>query len=174
MLVLSIDASTKASGYAIFKDKKLIKSGIVTATSTEVFKRIDKMVTEFTKIIETEKPDKIVMEEVLPEDVNNNQKTFKALIYLQAFLAKVFTEKNIPYEFIVPSHWRKLCGIKTGAGVHRDSLKAESIKFVNEHYNIKVNDDIADAICLGYSYSNAPVTVTKKTIDDVKKNGFNW
>ena len=44
-----------------------------------------------------------------------------------------------------------MCGIKTGAGVRRESLKAKDIAFVKSQFGIIVNDDIADAICIGFS-----------------------
>ena len=44
-----------------------------------------------------------------------------------------------------------MCGIKTGAGVRRESLKPKDIAFVKSQFGITVNDDIADAICIGFS-----------------------
>jgi hypothetical protein len=46
----------------------------------------------------------------------------------------------------------KICGIKTGTGVRRESLKPQDIAFVKTIYNIEVNDDIADAIGIGHAY----------------------
>ena len=42
-------------------------------------------------------------------------------------------------------------GIKTGRGVKRESLKTKDIEFVRENYGLDVNDDEADAICIGHS-----------------------
>jgi len=50
------------------------------------------------------------------------------------------------------SHWRKICGIRTGRGVRRDTLKKASQDLVKNTYNIEVNDDESDAICLGMAY----------------------
>lgn len=46
MTLLSLDLSTKRTGYAIFKDKKLITYGYFSATSTDVINRIKKMTVE--------------------------------------------------------------------------------------------------------------------------------
>ena len=92
------------------------------------------------------------MEDILPSDVGNNQKIYKALIYLQAAIVLMFHKNKINVDFYVASHWRSACGIKTGRGVKRDTLKQASIKLVKATYNIDVNDDIADAICMGIAY----------------------
>ena len=50
------------------------------------------------------------------------------------------------------SHWRSQVGIKIGRGIKRDQLKTASKKIVKAIYNIDVNDDISDSICLGIAY----------------------
>ena len=44
MKVLSIDASTKSSGIAIFEENKLIHYECITASNTDTYKRIEKMI----------------------------------------------------------------------------------------------------------------------------------
>ena len=61
-------------------------------------------------------------------------------------------------EFFTASEWRKRCGIRTGRGITRDKVKAADIKFVKDTYNIDANDDICDAICIGYAYTNGKST----------------
>jgi hypothetical protein len=46
------------------------------------------------------------------------------------------------------------------------------VAFVKEHYNTIVNDDIADAICIGYAYTNKPIPVTKNKVTNVEKITF--
>ena len=43
MILLSLDLSSKSSGWAIFKDSMLIDSGCVTSSSTDLMKRINVM-----------------------------------------------------------------------------------------------------------------------------------
>lgn len=38
--------------------------------------------------------------------------------------------------------------------IKREQLKQEAIDYVKEKYNIEVNDDIADAICIGDAVLN--------------------
>ena len=82
MKILCIDASTKSTGIAIFEDKKLIRYECITASSSNLYKRIEKMQDEFRKILTEEKIDKIYMEEVIPEDVHasNSIPLFRSLV----------------------------------------------------------------------------------------------
>lgn len=156
MKIMAIDASTKSSGIAVFNDMKLESYDCLTASSTDLIKRINKIITELERILTKEQVDKIILEEVRPETGLQNIKTHKALMYLQAAITFLIHErfKTIEIEYVYPNEWRKLCGIKTGAGVRRESLKQADIKFVQQNYGISVNDDISDAIGIGHAYVN--------------------
>jgi Holliday junction resolvasome RuvABC endonuclease subunit len=159
MNILSIDASTKSTGWSVFADKELVDYGCITASSTDLIKRIHKMVDELQIIIQKYNVQKIILEEVRPEsgDIGSqNIKTHRALMWLQGALAIMAHDICGDPEFIYlyPSEWRKVCGIKTGSGVRRDVLKLRDIEFVKNKFNINVNDDIADAICIGFAHLN--------------------
>lgn len=83
-------------------------------------------------------------------------KTHRALMWLQGGVALMLYayNKKLEMELIYPSSWRAAIGIKTGRGIKRTSLKEKDIQFVKENYNLDVNDDEADAICIGYSCSH--------------------
>ena len=151
MQVLAIDPSTKSTGLAVFSDQELKHYECIAASSTNLFKRIHKMADNIDRVIEDYNIDKIIMEEVIPTDVHNNQSVFKALMYLQGFIMEVFDKHNITPVLMTSSEWRKKCGIHTGRGILRESLKPKDIQFVQSQFGIKVNDDIADAICLGFA-----------------------
>ena len=88
-MVLSLDLSTKSSGWAIYEDKKLKDYGCITSASTDVIKRIHIMIDNIKNIIENNKDiKKIVVEEVRPEGGYGigNLQTHKVLMYLQAAL----------------------------------------------------------------------------------------
>ena len=87
------------------------------------------------------------------DDGLQNIKTHRALTWIQAAIAFLAhdIDKNIEFEYIYPSTWRKACGIHTGRGIKREVLKQKDIEFVKKEYNIEVNDDIADAIGIGHS-----------------------
>lgn len=157
--LLAIDGSTKNTGWAIFKDSKLEDYGCISASSTDVIKRIQKMVEGIYQIIKKYPIDKIVIEEVRPDNTGygvGNQHTQKVLMWLQAAFVFLFHEEcpKVEIEYMYPSEWRKICGIKNGRGVKRDSAKSADILFVKETFGIEVNDDAADAIGIGYAAVN--------------------
>ena len=156
MNILALDASTKNTGFAIYKHNKLQKYDCIPATSNDLFNRISVMV-EGIKSILIENPDidHIIMEEVRQQGFINI-KTYKALMYLQGCIGMMLYKhfKHVQLEFLYPSSWRKVCGIKQGRGVQRTKQKQNDIDWVKQNFNITVNDDIADAIGLGYAYIN--------------------
>lgn len=160
MIVLALDLSTKSAGWAVFNNKKLVDSGCITASSTNVLDRISKITRELREVFDKFNPDEIIVEEVLPEDVRHNQQVFKALMYMQAAVALDFNKNGKKLNFYVSSEWRKKCGIRTGRGITREMVKAADIKFVKDNYNIDANDDICDAICIGHAYTHEK-TVTE-------------
>ena len=155
MKILAIDASTKSTGIALFNDKEFLGKACITASSTDLFKRIKKMVDTIDAIIEQSSIEQVVMEEVIPDHAKNAQ-TFKALMYLQAAIMIMLHDKHpaIKIELIYPGSWRSQAGIKIGRGVKRDSLKEADIARAKEIFNIdKLNDDEADAILIGAVYA---------------------
>lgn len=153
MIILSLDVSTKSTGWAIFDDNVLKEYGCITSASTDLIKRIHIITNGVEEIFNKYKIDKIIVEEVRPEMGTQNIKTHRALLWCQASIAFLAHDKSkLELEYIYPSEWRKVCGIKTGSGVRRDTLKPKDIAFVKEKFNLDVNDDIADAIGIGYAY----------------------
>lgn len=158
-MLLSLDLSTKSSGFAVFDGDNLIQSGCITSASTDMIKRIHIMTDGIKILLDNYLDiDTIVVEEVRPEGGYGvgNQKTHKALMYLQAaleFLVHDEYSKRVKIEYIYPSSWRAAIGIKTGRGVKRTSLKEQDIEFVKEQFGLNVNDDEADAICIGFAHN---------------------
>lgn len=151
MRIMGIDASTKSTGWSIFDGGRLETYGCITATSSDVFKRIHKIASEIGQLLDENKIDKIIIEDILPASVGNNIDVYKKLTFLQGFLLDEFHKREIPYEYVVASHWRKKCGLHTGKYNKRTNLKQQSIEFVKEKWGSSVNDDIADSICIAYS-----------------------
>lgn len=159
-MLLALDMSTKSTGYSIFDGEKLIYSGCLTASSTDVIKRIKKIMGELKPLLEQYNIDAVIAEEVLPENQYDikNLRTQKVLMWMQGALEFLIYEYNskIKIEYVYPSEWRKVCGIRTGRGIKRESLKPADISFVKEAFNLDVNDDEADAICIGYFATHNP------------------
>lgn len=153
MYLLALDCSTKSTGFAVFKDKQLLVCNCITASSTDLYKRIHKMVDGILTIVEQIGIDKIVMEEVIP-DHSKNTNTFKALMYLQALIHIELHDKypKVEIELLYPSSWRSICGIEDGRGSRREQKKQKDIVFANKTYGLSLtNDDMADAVCIGYA-----------------------
>lgn len=156
-MFIALDLSTKSTGVAVYEEKenKLVYYDCLTANNSNVIDRIEKIASEIALILlRFPTIDKIVLEEVRPENNLSNIHTHRVLMWLQAAIAFTAHKINpkIKLEYIYPSEWRKSCGIKTGRGVKREVLKQEDINFVKNTFNIIVNDDIADAIGIGYHY----------------------
>ena len=155
MNILSLDLSTKSSGWAYFEDRELKDYGCITSASTDLIKRIYIMKDGIAEILDKYTVTKIVVEEVRPEGGYGvgNTKTHRALMWLQAAIAFLIHDNysSIEIEYIYPSSWRAALGIKNGRGIKRTSLKEQDIQYVQDKYNINVNDDEADAICIGLS-----------------------
>lgn len=157
MNIMSIDASTKSCGVAIYQNNILTYYDCLTASSTDLIKRIQKITKELQDVLNGSSIDIIVLEEVRPQIGQygaGNIQTHRALMWLQAAIAFMVHDNfpKIKIEYVYPSEWRKVLGIKQGAGVKRETLKAADIQWVKTKFNIDVNDDIADAIGIGFSY----------------------
>ena len=148
MTILSIDASTKSSGCAIFEENKLIHYECITASGSDK----QKMNNRIKELVNQYHPTVAVMEDVMPQDVKHNQAVYKALIYLQAIIVMTLYDLGIETTLYTASHWRSVVGIHTGRGIKRDELKQVSINLVKQKYNITVNDDQADGINIGLAY----------------------
>ena len=168
MDILALDLSSKSSGWACFDNGELVSHGCITSSSTDVIKRIHIMTNGIKDILE-KNPDikKLIIEEVRPEGGYGvgNQRTHKVLMWLQAAVEFLIHDNfpKVKIEYIYPSSWRATLGIKNGRGIKRTTLKQADIAFVKDKYNIDVNDDEADAICIGLAqYTKA------------ENKDFNW
>ena len=97
----------------------------------------------FIELINLYNPTLIVIEGV---QFQSNAFTFAQLARLQGLLIDTCIEKQLLYQIVPPSTWRMI-GVK---GRKRAEQKQSSIQFVKNTFNIDVDDDIADAINMGY------------------------
>lgn len=173
MIILGLDLSTKSTGWSIYNNLELIAHGTITAGSSNLFNRIDKMKEEIEKIVIQYQVNDCAIEDVIPEDVRFNNNVFKPLMYLQGDICNILDKHNIKWTFYVASEWRKKCGIKTGRGIKRDSLKPQDKLFVKKIYGLDVNDDEADGICIGYAHTHDAIPVSEPEII-VTEDGFEF
>lgn len=146
-ILLSIDESTTSTGYAIFKDKKLINYGVITQQSKNVLERVNNIVSEINDIIEKYIPTDIVIENV---QITMSAPTAKSLMGLQFIIELLAFKKNIKCTTIRTAHWRKVLGLSNSTKLNRAEKKKQAIDYVKLKYNIEEEiDDITDAICIG-------------------------
>lgn len=155
MYKMSIDASTKSTGVAIFDDKnELVFCTCITSSNSNVLNRILYMTKEIQQLYLQYNVKRVVLEDVRPDDVAHNQKVFNSLHYLQAALVLMFYMEEQEVELIGASSWRSKCGIKQGRGVKRETVKLNDLVFAHVNYTKlakDINDDIADAVCIGHA-----------------------
>lgn len=165
MIIMGLDASTKSTGYSVFKNDELIDYGLVKADNSNMMYRLQDMYVEIKTLITKYRPELIIMEDVPMTGVN--LKVAKDLCVLQGLIYSLGIEKNKQILFVLPSSWRSAVGVfegkKTREQMKREYQKERAINLVNERYNLKLewttkyNDDkngfsdIAEAILIGSS-----------------------
>ena len=148
MIILGLDTSTTATGWAVLDNKytgenRLVSSGlIIPPRKLETIKRINYTLDELKTIVDDFKTEYVAIEDM---NVIRNKNSLKGLIGLIVAIELYLDKKDMLYIEMTPSQWRKIVGIK---GKTRDELKKDSIRYVKEHYNVIVTDDEADAICI--------------------------
>ena len=141
MKILSLDQSTRVTGYSIFDDGKYVCSGVIDLHKiTDTDKRSKQMGLEICQLIETYRPSEIVIEEVA---MQSNVDTLKKLARIQGMAIGFATAHNIQTHILEPSKWRATLSFKQGRSVKREELKQQSRDFVKNvlGLNIKSEDE---------------------------------
>ena len=136
MKILTLDLSTKSSGWAYGENEQLKQHGCITASSKIIEQRIIKMRKQIIGLICNYMPDIIIMQEVRPQI---NSHTNKVLMWLQGVITIAAYEcwKKCSIEFVNASEWRAAIKIKQGRGIKRDEVKSYDIQYVKNKYNIE-------------------------------------
>lgn len=140
--ILSIDQSTSSSGFAIFTNKNLKKSGIFKPKG-ELFERIHYTKEYIRKLIEDNNTDYVFLEDI---QFQRNQKTYKILANLQGVIIDLMVELKIPFEVVPPSRWKAWNQI---GGKRRKEQKENTKRKCKEIFGREFHEDEADAICIG-------------------------
>lgn len=143
MKILGLDTSTTSTGYAVLDNEKLISYGTIKSPKkADLLDKIIYIEEHIKQIIKAKEVDFIVIEDLA---VTRSASTTKALAGLLYHLLTEFRKRELLVVQTRPSTWRSVCGIK---GKCRKELKENAIQHVKDVYNIDVNDDEADAICI--------------------------
>lgn len=148
MRILSVDQSTTQTGYAVFDGGDLRSYGVLKSTGKDSTARMADMCHKIQLLIKKHKPSMMVIEKV---SLHSSVTVLVSLANLQGAIFQMCYEKDLGYVLYAPSTWRRIIGI-IGGRLKRDQYKKKAIAFVENSYGITVNDDCAEAICMGLAY----------------------
>lgn len=156
--VLALDDATGTTGYSIFDNKTLVHYGKITMYQDDPIARIASMRQWMMSLIDGWKPDVVAIEDIqMQQGRVENVKTFKRLAQLQGVLLVSLYQAGIDTIVVPPVTWRSTCNMRART---RSDQKREMQKKVEDWYGVKVTQDEADAIGIGYHTAH---TVAKKS-----------
>lgn len=148
MKILALDQSTKLTGISVWENNRLIKHFVFDTNVKEnaPFLRLKRFKEFFDGLLDEEKPNVVCFEGV---QFQNNYNTYMRLANLQGIILASLFERNIDFEIVTSSKWRKHFGIK---GRKREEYKAHTIEMIEEKFGFSCTDDEADAVAIGLWY----------------------
>ena len=149
-----MDTSTSSTGYAVYISGKLHRYDLIDFKRIKnTDERIKEMILKIYEIIETEKPQIIVVEMTV---VTRNAQAQRNLTMILGAIQGKCLENNIFFSLLRPTEWRKLVNNeKEKLPRKREELKQWSKQKVSDILGINdINDDISDAILIGQAYIN--------------------
>lgn len=148
MRVLSMDQSTRVSGYAVFDDGKYVCSSVIDLSKSELgtYERSFEMARLLWRVLKEYKPDYLVMEDTQQQ---NNVKTVITLARLQGMIIGYAEAHKIKVHILLPSQWRAALDYTQGPKVKRAVLKQQSIDYVKNNFDLELSEDECEAIAEG-------------------------
>lgn len=142
MKVLGLDLSTVSTGYCVIDNNKILTYGVIRPPSNKDF--VDRIIfieKEIKELIKAKSIEYVCIEEL---SSMRSASTTKKLAALQGHIEIQLRKKDMLVVTARPSEWRK----NKIKGRKREELKNNAIKYVKDKYDLIVNDDEADAICI--------------------------
>ena len=152
--LISIDSSTKSTGYSLFVNGKFkYKSRIDHGDVKDGQARLAEMMKDLNNMIDEQLPDIVVWETPV---VIRNPQTQRDLSMLAGAIMGKCIENNVFYYQFRPTEWRKLVsGKDEKLPRKRDELKTWGRQKVKELFGIEVeSDDESDSMLIGQAYIN--------------------
>lgn len=141
--ILSIDQSTKRSGWCLTNNNKYHSSGVLSVEDlADTIERMKLMYDEIKQLIKRVKPNCVLIEDV---QFQRNYSTFRTLSQLQGLIMAYLFDLDLPFYIIPSTAWKSCCHIK---GANRQEQKKNTQKYVKDTYKLDVSEDEADAICI--------------------------
>ena len=154
MKLLSLDTSTKNSGFAVYLDGKLNRfSSIDLSHINDTWNRMNQMISSLYELIEEEHPDYIVIEQTA---VARNPHTQRLLTMILGAVYGECVKLGISYYSLTPNEWRKAVKYEDEKLPRKgEELKVWGIDVVKKLYGIDIiNDNVSDAILIGRAFLN--------------------
>lgn len=145
MKVLSLDQSTRVTGWAIFEDRQYVTSGVIDLhKNKDTDERSKQMAVEICKVIENNKPDIVIIEEVQQQ---SNVSTVIKLARIQGVAIGFCAAHNIELHILMPSRWRSALNYNQGPKVKREELKQQSLDFVENILKLNIESEDENEAC---------------------------
>jgi Holliday junction resolvasome RuvABC endonuclease subunit len=145
MKILSMDQSTRVTGYSVFNDGNYVTSGVVDLHKIkDTEERSKQMAVEICRLIEDSKPDCVIIEEVA---LTSNAQTLKLLARIQGVAIGFCAAHNIPLHVLEPTRWRSALNYRQGPKVKREELKAQSLAFVKKELGLNIKSEDENEAC---------------------------
>lgn len=150
-IFISLDQSTKLTGYCVWINGEYKTSGLLDCQKTDVLFRFDEMVEKIFAILDYYNPVVVYIEDTA---MQRNAKVLKELSQLQGAIVGYCITRKIDIHIIKPSEWRKELGFEQGRGIKRPELKQQCFKWVRENLGIEKSEDEVEAIGIGAAVLN--------------------
>lgn len=152
--LLALDQASHTTGYAIFKDGKVIKVSHFICTGTDLGGRLLQLRQNIQNLINEYEINEVIFEDIQLQDVEGSREvgitTFKKLAEVFGVVHELLTELKIKYTTVLPIKWKAHFKI---AGKGRAQEKKMAQNYVLKNYNIKCTEDEADSLCIAlYHY----------------------
>lgn len=149
MIVISLDQAMKTTGWCVFENKKIVDCGTFKVIEkADIGQRLVEFMSKISDLYNKYHFDHLVFEDI--QQQHGDVSTYKKLAYVQSAIYIWCYEHNINCTVYAPSSWRKITG--GNYGKKRDEQKKVAIDNVLKWYNIEVDSDTADAICIGKAF----------------------
>lgn len=147
MRILAFDQATAKTGWAEFDNNIMIAHGKINLSSNaDTDNRVEQMISTMWDLVRESNPELVVIEDVA---MQRDAQALIKLARIQGGIIALCSINGIKYEIIRPSVWRKILRFRQGSGVSRPELKKQAKQYAIDHFNLKVTEDEADAICIG-------------------------
>jgi Holliday junction resolvasome RuvABC endonuclease subunit len=141
-MILGLDVSSTATGWAAVDDGDVIASGVI-ALSPKIPHQ-DRMYDLYCAVQSI--VDKYSITKVNIEAVYAGRNVKTVILLAKYHGAVIVALHGIPVQYVTPSEWRKEYGIVG----KREEVKKQAVQIVADRYGMSVCDDEADAILISF------------------------